>query len=347
MQWMCGVAATLLAIFLAVVLPSPSIHAAQTPEAPTLDPQDSAGDTPTFPAHRNGTSQISTRPTMPYTVQPGETLLTIAARFSTTPAAIVELNAAAVANRIDVGQILMVPADAVVAAPQMTVPAMRSPRVNMVPPAPAPYAMSMGASFPASMASATHVSGMASGVPSAMSASPFAMGMSSETANARLTVGAPVAPRLGATTADAAPNARITGTEVMAADLRTRMSPLALAAVQVALDLNGTPYVYGGGTPSGFDCSGFAQYVMRRAGREIPRDLVGQYAAGLHPTPAQLEPGDLVFFQNTYDVGLSHVGVYLGNGEFIHAISEGSGVGISNVNEPYWVERWYGATRIQ
>jgi cell wall-associated NlpC family hydrolase len=120
------------------------------------------------------------------------------------------------------------------------------------------------------------------------------------------------------------------------------LSP-ALAA-QIALEYAGAPYVYGGDGPSGFDCSGFVQYVMSRAGRPVPRDLFGQYNAGSHP--ASLEPGDLVFFQDTYESGLSHVGIFIGNGQFIHAISEERGVGISSLAEPYYIDRWYGSARI-
>jgi cell wall-associated NlpC family hydrolase len=116
-------------------------------------------------------------------------------------------------------------------------------------------------------------------------------------------------------------------------------------AAQIALQYIGSAYVFGGNGPSGFDCSGFVEYVMRQIGRNVPRDLAGQYAAGYHPQGAP-EPGDLVFFQDTYDYGLSHVGIYIGNGNFIHAISEASGVGISNMNEPYYVERLYGVTRL-
>jgi cell wall-associated NlpC family hydrolase len=116
------------------------------------------------------------------------------------------------------------------------------------------------------------------------------------------------------------------------------------SAVRIALELNGAPYVYGGDGPAGFDCSGFVQYVGSRAGWSLPRDLLGQYNAGWHPE--RLEPGDLVFFQDTYEPGLSHSGIYLGSGQFIHAISEGRGVGVSSLSEAYYAERWYGATRL-
>jgi peptidoglycan endopeptidase LytE len=117
------------------------------------------------------------------------------------------------------------------------------------------------------------------------------------------------------------------------------------ASVQIALQYAGAPYVFGGTQPSGFDCSGFVQFVMSRAGKVIPRDLASQYDAGTHPS-GELLPGDIVFFKNTYEDGLSHNGIYLGNLQFIHAIDEDRGVGISNLGEPYYTARWYGATRL-
>jgi len=109
----------------------------------------------------------------------------------------------------------------------------------------------------------------------------------------------------------------------------------------------GYAYVFGGTTPEdGFDCSGLVYWVGQLAGRTVPRDIFGQYAAGSHPTRAQLQVGDLVFFQNTYMEGLSHNGIYLGNGRFLHAADESVGVTISSLTSEYWADRWYGATRL-
>ncbi len=125
------------------------------------------------------------------------------------------------------------------------------------------------------------------------------------------------------------------------------LTQLALTpTVQIALQYNGTPYVYGGDSPMGFDCSGFVYFVLNRIGKPVPRDLLGQYQAGAHPV-GPLQPGDIVFFRDTYEPGLSHNGIYVGDGKFIHAIDESRGVGISNLNDSYFQDRWYGATRVR
>jgi cell wall-associated NlpC family hydrolase len=116
-------------------------------------------------------------------------------------------------------------------------------------------------------------------------------------------------------------------------------------SVQIALQYAGAPYEYGGQAPDGFDCSGFVYYVLSRAGRTVPRDLAGQYSAGPHPQ-GPLQSGDLVFFQDTYEYGLSHVGIYMGGGQFIHALDEARGVAVSSLDEAFYSTHWYGATRL-
>src|SRR5205807_1272558 len=70
------------------------------------------------------------------------------------------------------------------------------------------------------------------------------------------------------------------------------------------LKLLGAPYVWGGSSPSGFDCSGYIWYAAKQAGKSISRGMLGEYNSGPHPSRDELKPGDLVFFQNTYSVGL-------------------------------------------
>lgn len=107
----------------------------------------------------------------------------------------------------------------------------------------------------------------------------------------------------------------------------------------------GTPYVWGGSAPGGFDCSGFTQYVLNRCGISIPRTTAEQYSVGTYISKGKLQPGDLVFLQNTYRAGISHVGIYIGNGQMIHA-SSSKGVTVSNLSGSYYVEHYYGARQL-
>ncbi len=114
----------------------------------------------------------------------------------------------------------------------------------------------------------------------------------------------------------------------------------------IAQKFLGYRYIWGGDTPNGFDCSGFTWYVYRQAGVSIPNhDLQGQLNAGKKIPRDQLQPGDLVFFQNTYMPGLSHVGIYLGGDRFINAESEKVGVQIRSMSDPFWTSRYVGASR--
>ncbi len=99
----------------------------------------------------------------------------------------------------------------------------------------------------------------------------------------------------------------------------------------------GVRYSYGGSTPNGFDCSGFTSYVFKQHGITLPRATTGQATVGTKVSKADLQPGDLVIFSNTYKAGPSHVGIYMGNGKFIHSSSTGSGgVIISDINSNYY-----------
>jgi cell wall-associated NlpC family hydrolase len=123
-------------------------------------------------------------------------------------------------------------------------------------------------------------------------------------------------------------------------------SPIADLIVQRALAYQGVPYVWGGTSPrSGFDCSGFVQYVYASVGIRIPRTADAQFAAGRFVPPGNPEPGDLVFFQ-TYDYGASHVGIYMGSGQFV--VEGGSSVHVATFNDfyPYFRLRYLGARRL-
>ena len=127
---------------------------------------------------------------------------------------------------------------------------------------------------------------------------------------------------------------------------QVRPSSIGGGVVSIAMDYKGYRYVFGGTTPAGFDCSGFVYYVYNKAGSGISRGMWGQYNAGSHPSRGDLQPGDIVFFQNTYMAGLSHNGIYIGGGQFIHASDERTGVTISSLGESYWSAHWFGATRV-
>lgn len=114
-----------------------------------------------------------------------------------------------------------------------------------------------------------------------------------------------------------------------------------------ALSLSGTPYKFGGNSPeTGFDCSGFVRYVFNQAASlTLPHGARAISQLGKSIPVDQLQPGDLVFF-NTLKKAFSHVGIYVGEGRFIHAPSSGGGVHIVSMNEAYWAKRFNGARRI-
>ncbi len=119
------------------------------------------------------------------------------------------------------------------------------------------------------------------------------------------------------------------------------------AMVSIAMRYLGYPYAWGGSSPSGFDCSGFTAYVANLAfGAKLSHVVTGQIGAGTAVGSKDLQPGDLVFFVNTYEPGLSHVGIYIGGGQMIHAGSERTGVVISNIWDSYWGPKYYGARRL-
>ncbi len=118
------------------------------------------------------------------------------------------------------------------------------------------------------------------------------------------------------------------------------------AVVQNAMAHLGQPYVWGGVGPRGFDCSGFVYYILRVSGHPVSRGLWGQLNGGPRISRDQLQPGDTVFFANTYMPGLSHAGIYIGGGRFIHASDPSTGVTISSLSSAYWASRYVGASRL-
>ncbi|MCM0759541.1 C40 family peptidase [Sporomusa sphaeroides DSM 2875] len=113
-----------------------------------------------------------------------------------------------------------------------------------------------------------------------------------------------------------------------------------------ARNMLGQPVVWGGASPSqGFDCSGLVQYVYRQNGINLPRTSDLQFLVGRTVSPAALQPGDLVYF-TTYEPGASHVGIYIGGDKFIHTSFSQGIVAIGDMNDAYFVKRYYGAKRV-
>ncbi len=111
--------------------------------------------------------------------------------------------------------------------------------------------------------------------------------------------------------------------------------------VGIAMQYLGVPYVWGGASPSGFDCSGLIMYAYAQIGVSLPHHAASQYGMGSPVSKDQLAPGDLVFFN-----GLGHAGIYIGGGQFIHAPHSGDVVKISNLSDSWYASTYVGARRI-
>jgi len=113
-----------------------------------------------------------------------------------------------------------------------------------------------------------------------------------------------------------------------------------------ALAYRGVPYRNGGSDPTGFDCSGFVQWVFAQHGLRLPREVREQYELGSTVDRAAVQPGDLVFFQ-TVSRGASHVGIALSSNEFVHAPSSRGVVRVESYTTDYWKQRYVGARRMR
>jgi len=120
---------------------------------------------------------------------------------------------------------------------------------------------------------------------------------------------------------------------------------LAEQIIDYAYTFLGTPYVYGGEDPSGFDCSGFTQYVYNYFGYSLNRVSSDQYENGVYVEFEDLAMGDLVFFSSG-SRPIGHVGIYIGDGYFIHATSPGDVVRVTDISSEYYAARYVGARRI-
>lgn len=118
--------------------------------------------------------------------------------------------------------------------------------------------------------------------------------------------------------------------------------------VELAKKYIGGKYVWGANGPNAFDCSGLTQYVFAKNGIGLNRTAAEQAKQGVKVSKSELEPGDLVFFKkiNSVGAGVSHVGIYIGNGKFIHASTPAKGIRVDNLNDDYYTTRFHSARRV-
>ncbi len=240
-----------------------------------------------------------------YTVQENETLADIAWRYQIDLGVLLDSNELDNPDVIHVGGKIIVPGGKPRALPPAAVAA----------PAPAPA--------PAAPAAAASVA-----KPSA-STRPAAVAEAAKPAAAAAAPKPKPAPAAPAPVAAAAPSGGGGGDSI----------------VSTAMRYVGSRYVFGGTSPSGFDCSGFVYFVLNNSGQPVGRGMWQQYNGGSHVSISELRPGDVVFFANTYMPGLSHDGIYIGGGQFVHASDERTGVTTSNINSSYWAGHYVGAAR--
>ncbi len=120
-----------------------------------------------------------------------------------------------------------------------------------------------------------------------------------------------------------------------------------MSMVQTALAFRGARYVSGGSGPYGFDCSGFVKYIYSKYGIKLPHDSRALFQCGTYVAKDALAPGDILFFVNTYRRGISHVGMYIGDGKFIHASTHRTGVKVSDLSESYYQAHYFAAKRVR
>ena len=266
-------------------------------------------------------------------VQTGESLADIAEFYKVDLGPLVDFNALADPDRLKVGA-------------RLTIPGAERPQPGF-----SLAGVGSGAVPGAAVASAPSRSAGQATVASAKPQAPVAQ------AKPAAKPQAPVARAKPAPQAAAKPSAKPQGA-VAQSKPSTTLQAAALSAptavssgngagvVAAAMRHLGARYVFGGTSPGGFDCSGFVWYVHKAMGRPISRGLWGQLNGGPRIALSALKPGDTVFFANTYMPGLSHVGIYIGGGRFIHASDESSGVKISSLSDSYWGPRYIGASRL-
>ena len=349
--------------------PAASQPAAASPSAPVTASQPIATSTTPAPV-ASATSGGHRTVTLSYTVQAGETLSRIAHQFDVRASAIAQASGLDDPNKLSIGSVLKVPVpgkEHVVVAGETMRDIAAAEKVDLgslidFNELDDPGLIRVGQivllPVPATAVSPTAAasSGSVPAMPSSSAPATAAPGAAALAATATATPSAPAptvtpapAPAAGQVAASAPAQRATQPTPKPAAPLAVVHPPRGAPTDGLAgagLKLLGTPYVWGGSDPSGFDCSGFVWYVARQLGKGLSRGMLGEYNTGPHPAREELKPGDLVFFQNTFTPGLSHNGIYIGNGQFVHAADEAAGVTISSLNTAYWAGHWFGATRL-
>ncbi|TAK30608.1 MAG: peptidoglycan endopeptidase [Chloroflexota bacterium] len=272
-----------------------------------------------------------------YTVQPGDTLLAIAYRLDAELDRIAQANGLSEPYFLRDGQVLQIPGGNGQSASSGSAAAGKKTKHVVVP---GDTVFGLSVSTRVSQDSIIALNGLQP---------PYVLqigqelvipaGSGDEPAPAPRSAPKPAAPPAPARAAAPAPAPAAPAAPAPASSLGQRIADL-------ALQYRGYRYTWGGISPStGFDCSGFVYYIYRQAGVPIPRDLFGQLNAGRRVSRSELQPGDIVFFANTYAAGLSHDGIYVGGGRFINANNENVGVIINSLGESYWGSRYYAASR--
>lgn len=142
-------------------------------------------------------------------------------------------------------------------------------------------------------------------------------------------------------------NGYISADYVVKADAsEAQSSGKAQEIVNCAMQYLGCAYVYGGSSPRGFDCSGFTSYVYAQCGVKINRTASAQLNNGYAVSRSELQPGDLVMFKSGGSKPASHVGIYIGNGQFVHSSAPGVGVVVDSLNSNFYSRTYVGARRV-
>jgi cell wall-associated NlpC family hydrolase len=274
-------------------------------------------------------AQTAPASTAIYRVRAGDTLWRISRRYATTPQRLAALNGISVDAKLRIGAALRVPVVPVPVRPQAAAP----PPAPAMPAAPAPQ---MTAN-PNPIAAAPDVVAMMPGLtgqdapaaPDAPASEPAVQPPATE----------PPAPAV-----PVPPRAPSDAARPRVISLPSRGAQWMTTIVALSKRYLGAPYRWGGESPSGFDCSGFLNYIFEQTGIDLPRTTFAMFAAGTPVPNDQLRAGDIVFFQ-TVSPGPSHAGVYLGDGRFIHASSGQRRVTVTAMAEPYYTARYLGARR--